>query len=367
MKILVYPTDINPYQKMLYKALREKYDVKVIFLNGEKANFFAHFFGIFLFPYKLIFFKLLGFDILHIHWPSFNLPLINNLLFRYISTLNFLICLFSIKILNYKTVWTVHNLEPHEKMYLDDLYAIKKFSKLAKTKIVHAESTIQTMDEKGIDIENIFTIPHGNYSEAYKNSLSKSDARSLLDLNRKDYVILFFGQIRLYKDIESLLKALENIFLKHKNIKLLIAGKCNNNIQNNIISKYKNKYKNNIILDLRYIPDEEVEKYFKASDIVAYPFKKITTSGSVLLAITFGRSIIYPLLGALKDIPKNIGFAYNPKNPDGLEEAIEDSIINTDTLKEREKHSLKFNNSLSWDKIAEQTFTVYKSLYKTRS
>ena len=43
-------------------------------------------------------------------------------------------------------------------------------------------------------------------------------------------------------------------------------------------------------LDLGFVPDDELQVYLRAADVVATPFLEIFTSGSVLLAMSFGRA-----------------------------------------------------------------------------
>ena len=69
----------------------------------------------------------------------------------------------------------------------------------------------------------------------------------------------------------------------------------------------------------RHIADEEVFTYFRACDVVCLPFKKITTSGSVVLALSFGKPVITPRTGAQCELPDDVGYLYDPKEDGALE------------------------------------------------
>ena len=51
------------------------------------------------------------------------------------------------------------------------------------------------------------------------------------------------------------------------------------------------------MLALRYIPDAELQVWLRAADVVVLPFRDILTSGSAILALSFGRAVVAPALG----------------------------------------------------------------------
>ena len=54
-----------------------------------------------------------------------------------------------------------------------------------------------------------------------------------------------------------------------------------------------------IHLALGFVPDEDLQLYLRAADVVAAPFLEIFTSGSVLLAMSFERAVIAPRRGCV--------------------------------------------------------------------
>jgi beta-1,4-mannosyltransferase len=57
----------------------------------------------------------------------------------------------------------------------------------------------------------------------------------------------------------------------------------------------------------RFINEREMHYYLSVIDVIALPFKKITNSGSALLALSFNKPIIAPLLGAIIDLKRDFG------------------------------------------------------------
>ena len=117
--------------------------------------------------------------------------------------------------------------------------------------------------------------------------------------------------------------------MENKNIKLIIAGKLpddSDRSMERILNIYRKKLIGYLKINADFIKKEEVQYYFNCADVVVAPFTRITTSSSVILASSFGKPIICPKIGNLKDLPDNIGFFYNPRNDDGLLECMKQAI-----------------------------------------
>jgi glycosyltransferase involved in cell wall biosynthesis len=365
MKILVYPKDINPYQELLYEELRQKKNIFFTYLETEFLN--SHTLGLILLPYRLIKYRLNRYDIFHLHWTfAFSLPskskLFLNFLTRAFFLIYFVLFLKLIKLLNFKLIWTVHNVLPHEKQFINDVWARIFLSKLCDAKIVHSKSTIGEMRKLGLNTKNTYITSHGNYIGVYKNNITKESARKYFEFNEKDFVFLFFGMIEPYKGVEDLLETFKQLIKKRKNVRLLIAGKCDNKDLKKMLNNYKEELKEDVKIYTEYIKNDKIQYYFNCADAVVYPCKKITTSGSVILALSFGKPIICPEIGDLKELPNNIGFFYKPRNKKGLLNCMEKVILNKEKLEKIGKNSFDYANSLSWDKIAEKTYNIYKNL-----
>ena len=134
----------------------------------------------------------------------------------------------------------------------------------------------------------------------------------------------------------------------------------NNDIKKLIITNVNNVQ--NCSCFLEFIPENEVQLFFNASDIVVLPYKKILTSGSALLALSFGNYILAPASGNILDImDERIGYFYkhnsNIKTLD-VEKAIKNYKRNYD-----EKIAIEIADKLSWANIIPQYCELYKNLF----
>ncbi|HEV2413129.1 MAG TPA: glycosyltransferase [Candidatus Saccharimonadales bacterium] len=266
------------------------------------------------------------------------------------------------KLLGYRIVWTVHEVIPYNACTSNDVSVAKILSRISDAKIVHSKSTISQMRVMGLSTRNTILIPHGNYKNAYSDNLSASESRKRLKIKSHEMVILFFGLIRPYKGVDQLLDSFGNLKAKFPDLHLIIAGKSRDEKMSLQIQQVAKN--GNVIFVNDYIEDTEVGKFFKAADVVCLPFKTTTTSGSALLALTFGRALVAPKVGSLVDLPSSVGYFYDPADSTALEKNIEKAIKNRQEVRIMSRNAKRYANSLSWSSIAEKTLQLYSSVLK---
>jgi len=361
MKVLVFPKDLNPYQELLYGQMRAKHkNIQIDYLTGPTNH---QTINLVLFPILLIIYRLRGYKVFHIHWTYFfKIPKFDFAIFKIIMQYYCIIAMYFIKILGYKLIWTVHETIPHDALTDKDVARSKKvsrqLSRVADAKIIHSKLVINEMKEANLDIRNTFIIPHGNYIGVYPDSITPTRARKKLGISTNEVVILFFGLIRQYKGVKELIQAYSKLESKH--IRLMIVGKCIDPLLYKTILDARKLIKFDFYEG--HVLDEDVSLYFKACSIVCLPFKKITTSGSALLALSFGKPIVAPRIGDLIDLPNSVGYLYDPLKTNGLEYALKRAVKNKGEIVKHGKNAMKYANNLSWDKIAGDTYELYRKI-----
>ncbi|GBF33918.1 glycosyl transferase group 1 [Desulfocucumis palustris] len=302
------------------------------------------------------------FDILHINWPDAVLNNKNRIIV-YIKSLILLIILISIKMRGTKILWTVHNLHSHENYY-------PRFEKWYMSKFISLIDGHISLSEEGkkalLNIYPIlkrmpgFVVPHGNYREIYPNKVDRDESRIFLDIPLKAKVVSFVGQIRPYKNLEKLIKVFKEI--SDENVYLLVAGKPSD-VQLGEIIKYEASKFDKIILFLDFIPDNMLQIYVNASDLMIFPYGEILNSGSAFMALTFNCPIMVPSVGAFKELKDILGGNY-VITYDGELTAEKLVMAIKEITKEKvlEKHVLE---EFEWNKIAPKVLNVYKYLLKS--
>lgn len=301
-------------------------------------------------------------EVLHIHW-TYPFLVAKSRLGTIAKSIKFMCELSLLRVFGIKIVWTVHNIVDHEGRFKStELFFNKLLVSLCDKLIVHCQSA-KTEIMKVYNKEDSFieVIPHGSYIGLYENNITRANARHKLNLNVKDKVFLYFGQVRPYKGIPELIDAFKR--LKDERCKLLIVGKpLNSEIAENIKSYcVKN---GNIKTVLTFIPDNDIQIYMNAADVVALPFKDILTSGSAILSMSFGKPIIIPISGCMSDtLDEKNNFMYSKTEEDGLFNAMLKALNeNNVDLENMGKHNLEIAEQLSWDNIAKKTCDIYEQV-----
>ncbi len=131
-----------------------------------------------------------------------------------------------------------------------------------------------------------------------------------------DDILLFFGYVRKYKGLNVLLDAMPEIFKKNPKAKLLIVGEFYDSPD-----KYYEQINNLGIKDFvkvvqRFVPNEEVGKYYSISDLVILPYLTGTQSGVLNIAYGFGKPVIVTDVGGLAEdvIEGKTGYIVKPQD-----------------------------------------------------
>ena len=339
----------NPYQQELAQALKS-HDVRVTLGVGVRQL------------------PILGAlkvhggkpDVLHLHWTH-GFVVASSTVMTILKAFRFLIELLIVKLRGIKIVWTVHNLLQHERQHPRlELFFNKILVRLYDQLIVHCsfagDAVVQTYQLPDRFRAKINVVPHGHYINSYENNVTRSQARTILGLSGEAVIVLHFGQIRPYKGVFHLIDTFRKV--KDLQARLLIAGRpANAAIETELVDLCHGD--NRIQSVLEFIPDDKVQTYMNAADIVVLPYTDILTSGSALLALSFGKAIIVPNIGCVTEIVDSlVGFLYDPDEEGGLLKAIE-RALDAD-LAAMGQHNFNKVKHLDWDEIARKTSCVYR-------
>lgn len=233
--------------------------------------------------------------VLHLHWPEFYYRNPDGSVSAR-SLGAFVAGVVSALRLGYRIVWTVHNARPHEPRRADRL--VRALLLRACAPVVHCEAARRSL---GAAAARATVIPHGSYAGWYRDEVSRDDARARLGLPADARVLLAFGQIRPYKALAPLLHAVRA--LHRPDVHLVIAGRPSDPTTGDQLERLVGELADpRLHLHLGHVPDDEVQLYFRACDLVVLPYRRILTSGAAVLALTFGRGLVVPRLGCLAEL-----------------------------------------------------------------
>src|SRR6266516_760800 len=234
--------------------------------------------------------------------------------------------------------------------------------------IVHTNKMkTELMNGFGVCESKISVVPHGVNSAIPESSLDRVAARKALNLRPDQRVLLVFGNIAPYKGIDLLVTALASLRKEGKRFTLMIAGRikeCQEHWDEICRLIDREGLMDDMILELKRIPDDCVELYFKAADVLALPYRYIFQSGVLFVAYRFGLPVIATDVGSLREdvIEGKTGFVCRAEDTADLARTIE-AYFESDLFKGLEDRRREIRDyayeRYSWSKIGQLTWNVY--------
>ena len=350
--VIFLPDDESPYLRHLADALI-KQGTPVDFWRGPTKSFTLN---ILIGPMWAILLAWRGVKIVHIHWTS-GFSRSSSTLSGRLARWWFGIFLGVAHATGLKIIWTAHNILPHEAVFDDDMTARIVLAARADAVIALSPHGAEEVSEL-FEVTKVAVIPHGPL-EIPPSRVGRDRARSALEVGQRP-CFSFFGQLRTYKGIETLIAATE---LLGSRVAVRITGRGDPAYAADLarMAAAANAAGADVQIDSRWRSNEELADLLAASDVCVFPFNHADNSGSIFLALAAGLPVIIPDLSSLRHIDNPGVIRYDATNPvHALSEAM--AIAAKFSHAEREaigcaarEWALKFD----WATIAKETAAVY--------
>ena len=279
------------------------------------------------------------------------------------------------KLMGKKIVFTAHNVNERQRDGCDSVYnrlTLRAFYALVDHIFVHTHMMkMQLIDDFGIRESKISVIPFGINNTLPKTDLTGWEARSRLGLRKEDKVLLFFGRVASYKGLEYAIEALHRLVEKDHHLRLVVAGRIEKGCENywNSIESAIEQYGlgQHVVKKIEFIPDEEVEVFFKSADVLILPYKAIFQSGLQFLAYSFGLPVIATDIGSFREdiVEGKTGMVCRPEDADDLADKIHAYFHSDlfDNLQQARSEIMEYGNrKYSWEEVGHITCAVYEQL-----
>jgi glycosyltransferase involved in cell wall biosynthesis len=220
---------------------------------------------------------------------------------------------------NTRILMICHNVLPHERRPFDRLFTHYAFSP-ADFFIVQSDAVERELTAFW-PTAVYRKVPHPVYS-IFGPAVPRADARRQLGL-AYDRIILFFGYIRKYKGLHTLLDAMATLD-PSLGVHLVIAGEFYDGAESYRRQIERLGIGNAVTLRGDYLPNDEVARYVSASDAVILPYLSATQSGIAQVAYNFDIPVIATGVGGLAEVVRDgvTGLIVPPADPHALGNAI---------------------------------------------
>ena len=249
-----------------------------------------------------------------------------------------------------RIVWTIHNTVPHG--------GVPAYNRILRALLLRFSSVIHIMSEGSRELpylqpylHKVELVPHGDYFGSYPEC--DADIRKRFNIAEGTPIVLFLGAVRPYKNIEILLDAFD-----FDDAALLICGNVRPREYLNKLTASVAGHKN-VIFAPEFVPDSELSAYLRASAflVAPYSYESALNSGTVLLACSYGKTVVCPDIAGVRDIQAtaNCLYAYHyegeaehtGKLRETLARALDD--YRSGVIAEKQSRAVDYMRRNSWD------------------
>lgn len=256
-----------------------------------------------------------------------------------------------------RIVWTAHNVLPHEPVFADDASGRRSLVASADLVLAHSKSTLTELTALGANVlDKAVVIPHGPFTSSLSGPCQRRPGTGGSSRN-----FLFFGRVEEYKGVDELLIAFTQL-PADVSAQLTVAGECSDSNLKSRLIKIAQSDSVRIILRLGRIPEEEISPLFAETDVVVLPFRRVTTSGSAMLALSHGRPIILPDLASLSDLPNEAVVRYNGDVQSLTAALAYLAQVDSGKLISMSRAAYAYTSNITWPDIAQKTMCEMASI-----
>lgn len=239
----------------------------------------------------------------------------------------------------------VHDVVPHNQRALSAA-ALHFYYRAFPQLVVHSEAAVGGLRAAGIRGDTL-TVPHGRYDIFEVDNLTREEARAALAIDREQRVALFFGNLEERKGLGPFMAAAE--LDRGRTTLFLAAG------QDFLTSQAPKELRDalrghrtvpGLRLDVGRVSHRDVQKYFRASDVVVLPYLEGSTSGVLKLALAFGVPVLATDVGDIRE--QLVGKGGRILDEDVTPRAILDGLASLDC----EARRADIDAALEWRTIA---------------
>ncbi len=215
-------------------------------------------------------------------------------------------------------------------------------------------------DELGLDPARVHVIPHGPLDYLPTLPDPAPLPAELAAAPADAPVVLFFGLLRPYKGIDTLLEAFAA--LGETDAELWIAGMPRMPLEP--LEQLAAAAPGTVRWLPRFVTDDEIPALMERADVLALPYREIEQSGVLHAGLAFGKAMVLGDVGGFGEVGRE-GAArlVPPGDPAALAAALRELIADPGArAKLAAAAAAASSDERGWDAIAERTLALYRSL-----
>ncbi len=252
----------------------------------------------------------------------------------------------------------------------------------AMTEVCDASDRIVVMNECGVDLlrriyyvpeEKIELIGHGIPDLPFAET---SRFKQKLGLAGRK-TILTFGLLSENKGIDLMLRAMPDIIVRDPSAVYIVLGATHPEVLRYEGPVYRLKLEkmisrlglnNHVILDHRFVEDNELFQYLKAADVYVTPYlnRQQLTSGTLAFAVGSGRAVVStPYWAAQELLADGRGRLVDFCDPAQMAKAVTEILANPALAMSMRAKAYKYGRSITWPRIGRAYWQLFQEVLET--
>ena len=312
--------------------------------------------------------EVLGYDIIHFQWPEgifglFGHQVTDEELTRMNQRLMWL------KEHGKKVFYTCHNLKPHTNRNENLLHFYDLICNNADYIHHLGNYSCELLQSKYPNASHV-VIPHHIYDDVLSFNISQVEARQRLHLPTDKKIILSFGKFRTEEERNFVLSIKDSsLFTLHSSL-FLMPGFYRQTLHTWNPKKLVTRLYHTLYYRLKgiqfsneAIPDDMMQYYFCAADVVLIQRLDILNSGNLPMAFHAGKVVVGPNVGNIGPILHETGnFTFDPEHAKSAIDALKNALVATSKGNENKVYASKYWSS----NLIAATFLRYyqQAIYK---
>ena len=286
-------------------------------------------------------------DVIHFQWSP--LPAIDRLFLRELRGLA-------------PVVLTVHDSRP----FNGAAWRLQKWGATGIFKefdglIVHTEEARERLVAGGVPSSRIVRIAHG-----LLHDVAPVGPRPATQSDRLRF--LLFGKLKPYKGADLLIEAFRRLPAElRERVEVQIVGKPYMDVAP--LEEAARGLEPRIRLDLRFVPDAEMNDLLAQADAIVFPYREIDVSGVLMAALRYERPIIASAIGGFAEllVDGRHGLLVPPDDAGALSAAMARLCSEPETRSAMGAAAAELGRAIpSWNEIAASTTAFYRSVLAAR-
>jgi glycosyltransferase involved in cell wall biosynthesis len=229
--------------------------------------------------------------------------------------------------------------------------------------VAHSEHGAERLrTELDLDPARVRVIPHGAFD--YLNGLPEEAPLAAELEGAEGPVILFFGLLRPYKGIDTLLRALGRV----EGAQLWVVGNPRMEVEP-LRRLAAERAPGRVRFLTRFVDETEIPAIFRRADVVVLPYRDAEHSGVLYTGLAFGKPMVLSAVGGFPELgEEGAARVVAPEDPAALAAVLSELVADEGARAELAAAArAAAAGRYSWDAVAGQTLALYEELLESRS